>query len=81
VIRKRTSYPIEFKLKVVQEAKKIGDRSAARVFGINQSCVSKWRGTETFLQEAHDKQIQKSLEQGHLSTKFKIRKRTFDESE
>jgi len=62
----------------VQEAKKIGDRSAARVFGIAISCVHKWRVAEETLQDAYDKQMGESIEQGHMTTKFKIRKRTYE---
>ncbi len=71
MIRKRASYPIEFKLKVVQEAKKIGDRKAGRFFDIPSACVQRWRANEQTLQKAyHDKQ--------NLKPQFKIRKRTYD---
>ena len=52
--RKRACYPIEFKLQVVQDAKLIGDRSAAKKYGIDQSCARKWRNNEVELQQAYD---------------------------
>ena len=39
----RASYTVGFKLKVIEEAEKTGNRSAGRVFGVNEKLVRDWR--------------------------------------
>ncbi|KAJ8888096.1 hypothetical protein PR048_007583 [Dryococelus australis] len=45
----RRAYDAKFKLKAVSYAKKHGNYSAGRMFGINESCVRRWRQLEQAL--------------------------------
>ena len=54
----RRSFPLEYKLMIVEEAKKTNNRAAARVHGLNEASIRQWRAEEFKLREA--------LEQGKV---------------
>lgn len=48
------AYPIEFKLMVIQEAKRTTNRNAARVHGVNERSIRLWRSQEAELIHTRD---------------------------
>ena len=54
----RRSFPLEYKLMIVEEAKTTNNRAAARVHGLNEASIRQWRAEEFKLREA--------LEQGKV---------------
>lgn len=51
---KNRAYPFEFKLRVIEEAKRTSNRKAARVFGVNEKCIRNWRLQEAELRQTLD---------------------------
>ncbi|GFU94504.1 hypothetical protein TNCV_2644901 [Trichonephila clavipes] len=45
--RKRVSYTVDFKLKALEKAKKVGNREAARFFNVDESNIRLWRKNKT----------------------------------
>merc|ERR1712115_403062 len=49
IIPQRRRHTIEYKLRVVSEAKRIGTREAAGLYKLRERCVSDWRKNELTL--------------------------------
>jgi transposase-like protein len=52
-ISRRKSYTAQFKLEVVEVAKRKGNREAGRLFNVGESSVWEWRKAETVLKSLH----------------------------
>ena len=51
---KRRSFPLEYKLMIVEEAKKTNNRYTSRNHFIDESVIRKWRKDETKMRESLD---------------------------
>jgi transposase len=51
VVKKRRAYTAGWKLEVVNYAEVTGNRQAAKIFGIDESCIRKWRVAKEMLIE------------------------------
>ena len=51
VVKKRRAYTAGWKLEVVNYAEVTGNRQAAKIFGIDESCIRKWRVSKEMLIE------------------------------
>ena len=51
---KRQSFPLEYKLMIVEEAKKTNNRYTSRNHFIDESVIRKWRKDETKMRESLD---------------------------
>ena len=49
---KNRSYPLEYKLMIIEEAKTTNNRNVARNHGIDESSIRKWRKDELKIREA-----------------------------
>ena len=56
--QQRQNYPLEFKLMIVEEAKRSNNSIVARIHGINKKCIRHWRRDEL--------KIRAALESGHV---------------
>ena len=54
----RRSFPLEYKLMIVEEAKRTNNRAAARMHNLHEKSIRNWRSEEYKLREA--------LEQGKV---------------
>ena len=50
----RRSFPLEYKLMIVEEAKRTNNSAAARVHNLNESVIRQWRKDETKIRESLD---------------------------
>ena len=53
----RVSYPVDFKLQCIEEAKRSTNTKVALAHGINESMVRKWRQQEANLRQAQHKSL------------------------
>ena len=52
VVKQRQNYPLEFKLMIVEEAKRSNNSIVARTHGIKRTCISDWRRDELKIRAA-----------------------------
>ena len=64
--KQRKNYPLEFKLMIIEEAKRIGNNSIiARTHGIERTCIRDWRRDELKIRAALESgQVRFRLEGG-----------------
>ena len=87
--RKHKMYTKEFKLKVIREAKLLGNRNVERRFGVRESLIRRWRDSENTLRSLPStwNTLPRKLSQVHLikkkyktQNKLKVQKSMVDKS-
>jgi len=71
-VRTKKAYPIEFKILVIDEAKKTSNRSAARMFNLDESSIRFWRSKEVELRQAFDIQSDPAKPSGKNAPRFRL---------
>ena len=72
VVKQRRNYPLEFKLMIVEEAKRSNNSTVARSHGIERTCIRDWRRDEFKIRAALESgQVRFRLEGGGRKSESK----------